>query len=114
MGQWSGGLLTFSESLASLEGVIAAKGRLQSGWAAASKNLVGDLEAVREKVKARPDKSVTAEAGSLLVVAQERPNNVRTAKERGGKEGKRLTRKNGLQNLLRRFRGGAHQALRGG
>ena len=80
LGQWSGGLLTFSESLGSLDGVIAAKSRLQSGWAVASKNLVGDLEAVQEKVKARPDKSAAAEAGSFLVVAQERLNNVRTAR----------------------------------
>ncbi len=80
LGQWSGGLLTFSESLESLDGVIAAKARLQLGWAAGSDNLVSSLEATREKVKARPDKSAAAEAGSFLVVAQERLNNVRKAR----------------------------------
>ena len=80
LGQWSGGLLAFSESLASLDGVIAAKERLQSGWAAGHDNLVSELEATREKLKARPDKSAAAEARSFLVVAHERLNNVRTAR----------------------------------
>ena len=80
LGRWSGGLLTFSQSLASLEGAIAAKERLKSGWAAVHDTLVSDLEATQEKVKARPDKSATGEAGSFLVVAQERLNNIRIAR----------------------------------
>lgn len=78
--QWSGELLAFSQSLASLEGIIAAKERFVSGWAAAPKTLINDLEATREKVIARPDKSATGEATSFLVVAQERLNNVRIAR----------------------------------
>jgi energy-coupling factor transporter ATP-binding protein EcfA2 len=80
LGQWYGGLLTFSESLASLEGVIAAKERLDSGWAAVPKALISGLEAAQKEVKARPDKSAAAEAGSFLVVAQERLNNLRMAR----------------------------------
>jgi energy-coupling factor transporter ATP-binding protein EcfA2 len=77
LGGWSGGLLTFSESLGSLEGMIAAKERFESGWAAIPVTLVSDLDATRNKVNARPDKSATGEASSFLVVAQERLNNLR-------------------------------------
>ena len=80
MGQWSGGLLTFSQSLSSLEGIIAAKERFTTGWAAVPKTLVDDLKVTREKVTARPDKSATGEATGFLVVAQERLNNVRIAR----------------------------------
>jgi energy-coupling factor transporter ATP-binding protein EcfA2 len=80
LGGWSGGLLTFSESLASLEGVLAAKERFASGWAAVPNTLVSDLNATRDQVNARPDKSATGEASSFLVVAQERLNNLRIAR----------------------------------
>lgn len=79
LGEWSGGLQAFSESLASLEGVIAAKERFESGWATVSGALISDLDATQDKVKARPDKSATGEARSFLVVAQERLNNLRIA-----------------------------------
>jgi energy-coupling factor transporter ATP-binding protein EcfA2 len=80
LSEWSGGLLTFSESLASLDGVIAAKGRFEIGWAAAPESLIGDLNVTRGKVKARPDKSDTTDASSFLVLAQERLNNWRKAR----------------------------------
>jgi hypothetical protein len=80
LSEWSGGLLTFSESQASLEGIIAAKERFESGWAAVPESLIGDLDATRDKVKARPDKNLTAEASSFLGVAQERLNDLRIAR----------------------------------
>jgi hypothetical protein len=80
LNQWSGGLLEFAKSLGSLEGVVAAKERFESGWAAGSSMLAADLEVIEEKVKNRPDKSATAEARSFLVIAQERLNNLRVAR----------------------------------
>ena len=77
LGEWSGGLLTFSKSLTSLEGVIGAKERFESGWAAVPNTLIRDLDTTQDMVKARPDKSAAGEARSFLVVAQERLNNLR-------------------------------------
>ena len=75
--EWSGALLVFSQSLSSLDGILGAKERLESGWAATPGKLKDDLKVVREKVTARPDKSATIEANAFLVVAQERLNNLR-------------------------------------
>lgn len=81
LGQWSGELLAFSETLATLEGIVAAKERFESGWAVFDGTLGGgDLDALQEKVKARPDKSATGEASSFLIVAQERLNTLRIAR----------------------------------
>lgn len=84
LAEWSGGLQIFSKSLISLEGVIAARERFESGWAAVPGTLTADLEAMQESVKSRPDKSATAEANNFLVVAQERLNNLRTARRSAG------------------------------
>ena len=80
LGEWLGGLATFSKSLASLEGVIGAKERFEAGWAEAPDSLLGDLDTIRAKVAARPDKSATKEASAFLVLAQERMNNLRIAR----------------------------------
>ena len=72
LSEWSGGLQTFSESLTSVEETIALKDRLKAGWAAAPATLNKDLEAIRTKVMARPDKSATGDARDFLVLAQER------------------------------------------
>jgi ABC-type branched-subunit amino acid transport system ATPase component len=42
---WSGGLLSFSKSLSSVEGTLAEKERLETGWAAAPATLMAALEA---------------------------------------------------------------------
>lgn len=78
--EWSGALHTFSQSLSSLESILGAKDRLDSGWAATPAKLTADLNTVRKKVMARPDKSATIEANAFLVVAQERLNNLRVAR----------------------------------
>jgi hypothetical protein len=80
LASWSGDLQSFSDSIASVEGVLAAKERFRSGWSKWPSTLVADLQALEQKVKARPDKSATAEANSFLVVAQERLRNLRLAR----------------------------------
>jgi hypothetical protein len=77
---WSGDLQSFSESIASVEGVIAAKGRFETGWSMMPPALIAELQVLAEKVKARPDKSATVEANKFLVVAQERLRNLRQAR----------------------------------
>ena len=80
LGQWSGALFAFSGSLATLEGIIAAKELFEAGWAGFDAGLGSELEALQEKVKARPDKSATGEASSFLIVAQERLKTLRIAR----------------------------------
>ena len=80
LAEWSGALLAFSQSLSSLDGILGAKERLESGWAATPGKLKDDLKVVRERLSARPDKSATIEANAFLVVAQERLNNLRIAR----------------------------------
>jgi energy-coupling factor transporter ATP-binding protein EcfA2 len=72
LGEWSGDLQTFSKALTSVEGTIALKDRLATGWATAPPTLNSDVEAVKTKVMVRPDKSATGNARDFLVVAQER------------------------------------------
>jgi energy-coupling factor transporter ATP-binding protein EcfA2 len=79
-GEWSGGLATFSRSLATVEGIIGSRDRFEAGWAAAPGSLISDLDTTRDQVKARPDKSATRDASSFLIVAQERMNNLRIAR----------------------------------
>ena len=78
--EWSGALLAFSESLATIEGVIAAKGRFESRWSRVPPTALTDLKATVDKIKARPDKSATSDASAFLVLAKERLNNLRTAR----------------------------------
>jgi len=80
LGEWSGDLQTFSKALTTVEGAIALRDRLNAGWAAVPPTLNTDIEAVRAKVMARPDKSVTSNAHDFLVVAQERLTTFRFAR----------------------------------
>jgi energy-coupling factor transporter ATP-binding protein EcfA2 len=79
-GEWAGGLVTFSKSLTTVEGVLGVEDRFKAGWAATPSSLISDLNATRDQVKARPDKSATQDASAFLVVAQERNNNLRIAR----------------------------------
>jgi hypothetical protein len=85
--QWLGDIAGFSNSLGSLEGVLAAKERLAAGWGRVPAKLLPGLEALEEKAKARPDKSATNEATSYLIIAQERLEALRRAR-RGAEEKK--------------------------
>ncbi len=69
---WAGELFTFSEGLRSFDGVLAAKDRIENGWAQPPASLDDDLKALQTKVRVRPDKSATEQARSFLVIAQER------------------------------------------
>ncbi len=80
LGEWMGGLQTFSANLDSVKGIVALKERLETGWASPPDDLAGDLDALREKVKVRPDKSETGNARDFLVVAQERLKNWQVAR----------------------------------
>jgi DNA repair exonuclease SbcCD ATPase subunit len=77
---WAGELFTFAEGLKSLDGVLAAQERISSGWSRPPVGLADDLKTLELKVKARRDKSATAQARSFLVVAQERLANLRLAR----------------------------------
>src|SRR5262249_33647361 len=56
---WAGELLTFAESVRSFDGAMAAKERVESGWAKPPNKLADGLRALHSRVKARPDKSAT-------------------------------------------------------
>lgn len=77
---WAGELLTFSEGLKSLDGILAAKDRITAGWAKPPIELAADLKAIEAQVKKRPDKSATEQARNFLVLAQERLTNWRRAR----------------------------------
>jgi hypothetical protein len=72
LGQLSGELTAFAKSLSTLDGLLAAKESLESGWTVIDNGLKNDLDTVLEKIKARPEKSATVEAGNFLVIAEER------------------------------------------
>lgn len=78
--EWSARLLSLSESLSSMEGIVALKEHFKSGWISEPSNMSSSLEALRERVQARPDKSAAGEARDFLVIAQERLGSWRTAK----------------------------------
>ena len=80
LSQWTGELLALSESLSTIDGVIAARQRFESGWARVPSGLTEELTATHEKIKARPDKSATSEASKFLVLAQERLSLLRSAR----------------------------------
>lgn len=78
--QWLGGVSTFGQSLRSFEGVLAARERIEAGWAQPPENLAERVAELQAKVEARPDKGATEAARSFLVIAQERMTVLRRAK----------------------------------
>ena len=74
---WAGELLTFAEGAKSFDGAMAAKERIEAGWANPPDNLANNLKELQSQLKARPDKSATEQARSFLVIAQERLENLR-------------------------------------
>lgn len=69
---WIGEILTFAQVVRSFDGVMAARERIEAGWAKPPDNLVDDLRDLQSRVKTRPDKSATEQARSFLIIAQER------------------------------------------
>ncbi len=77
---WAGELLAFAQGVRSFDGAMAARERIEAGWAKPPDNLADDLTEVQSTVKARPDKSATEQARSFLVIAQERLASFRRAR----------------------------------
>lgn len=72
LSSWSGNLLAVSQSLATIDGVIAAKEEFLAGWSSPPEHLSDVLARLREAVSARPDESTTVAARDFLVLAEER------------------------------------------
>jgi hypothetical protein len=70
--QWAAELSTFAQGLQSFDGTMAARERIAAGWVNPPAGLGKELDGLRVKVEARPDKSATEQARSFLVIAQER------------------------------------------
>ena len=77
---WAGELLAFAESAKSFDGAMAARERIEAGWANPPTNLADQLKELQSRVKARPDKSATEQGRSFLVIAQERLENFRRSR----------------------------------
>jgi recombinational DNA repair ATPase RecF len=77
---WAGELRTFAQGVRSFDGAMAARERIEAGWARPPEHLTDDLKELQSRLKARPDKSATEQARSFLVVAQERLASLRRAR----------------------------------
>ena len=78
---WKSDLDGFKTGFISVEKIRKAKARFQSGWLSAPKNFGKDLEALTEKIKAKPDQSATVDAQTFLSTAQVRLNDFRDARK---------------------------------
>jgi hypothetical protein len=77
---WAGELLAFAEGISSFDGAMAARRRIEAGWAKPPGALATELQELHSRVKARPDKSATEQARSFLVIAQERLESLRRSR----------------------------------
>lgn len=78
---WKSDLDTFKELLYSVEKIRNAKARFECGWLGVPKDFGKSLEALTEKIKARPDQSATVDAQTFLSKAQVRLNDFRDARK---------------------------------
>jgi len=69
---WSEALEVFAGEMKTLDGIIAAKERIEQGFLAVSAALKDQLDALDEAVKAKPDQSATVNAQTFLTRAQDR------------------------------------------
>jgi RecF/RecN/SMC N terminal domain len=76
---WSDHLITFAQSLATIEDVIAHKAEFETGWIAPPASLEEPLSALADAVKAKPDQSASVAAQTFLTLAQDRLNAWRAA-----------------------------------
>jgi energy-coupling factor transporter ATP-binding protein EcfA2 len=72
LSKWLGELNALTGNLATIEGILAIKQRLNDGWAAPPARLKERLSALEHRVQARPGKDAAGSARDFLVVAQER------------------------------------------
>lgn len=77
---WDAGLSDLAKDLMTVEGVMARKDGLNPRWAVPSASVSTDLEELRAKVFARPEKGAIGDARDFLVVAQERFADLQQAK----------------------------------
>jgi hypothetical protein len=77
---WSTDLDTFKASLLSVEKIRTARSRFEGGWLQMPDGFAKGLEALKEKIKARPDQSATVDAQTFLSTAQVRLDDYRNAR----------------------------------
>ena len=80
---WTKDLKDFALRLGGqLQGIVADRSRLESGWANIPDNAEAALEALVAALQAKPDQSATIAAQSFLTIAQERYSSFRIARRR--------------------------------
>jgi hypothetical protein len=79
---WTNSLEELKRQLAALDGLIALKGRLTSGWPEMPTAFAATLAALTAKVAGKPDQSATVEAQTFLTTTQLRLNDYREAMRR--------------------------------
>jgi hypothetical protein len=84
---WAEDLVDFEGQFTSIEGARGQEARLRSDPVAAPQGLPSILSQLSAAIEAIPDQSVTAEATSFLIVAEERRRSVRLAREVEAKKG---------------------------
>jgi hypothetical protein len=77
---WSTDLDTFKAGLLSIEKIRTAQSRFEGGWLQMPDDFAKGLEALKEKIKARPDQSATVDAQTFLSTAQVRLDDYRNAR----------------------------------
>lgn len=80
LSDWRKALNDLAKDLTTVAGILARKGALGSGWALPDSLVKTDLEHLRTKVLARPERGALGEARDFLVVAQERFADLQQAK----------------------------------
>lgn len=78
--EWEARLKALVDNLATVDGLVAAKGTLEGGWAKLPEGLDAGIAALHEALSALPDESAAVEAQKFLILAQERLERLRDAR----------------------------------
>jgi RecF/RecN/SMC N terminal domain len=76
---WGADLVQLKGRLASFDGILEIKPRLESGWSATPKKFAATLETLKKSVEAKPDQTAIVDAQTFLTTAQLRLSDYRTA-----------------------------------
>ncbi len=76
---WGSDLAQLTSKLATFDGLLELKARLQKGWQATPSDFIKKLEALKKTVDAKPDQTAIVEAQTFLTTAQLRLNDYRGA-----------------------------------
>lgn len=79
---WRGDLDGLRPKLATVDGLLGLKARLTSGWLATPKGFGKALQALIEKVTAKPDQAAAIDAQTFLTTAQVRLDDYREARRK--------------------------------